>query len=90
MRPSARLQGTVRADVGHTPPADARVTLMNAAGDAVADAITGADGGYDFTGLDACEYTVIAAGYPPGERALDGRRGAPPGGQDLELVHCET
>ncbi|MGW0826795.1 carboxypeptidase-like regulatory domain-containing protein [Streptomyces sp. NPDC002845] len=65
MRPSTHLQGTVRAGVGHTPPADARVTLMNAAGDAVADAITGADGGYDFTDLDACEYTVIAAGHPP-------------------------
>ncbi len=47
------------------PLADARVTLIDAAGNVVATATTGEDGAYAFTDLDAGEYTVIATGYPP-------------------------
>ncbi|MFI8188361.1 MFS transporter [Streptomyces sp. NPDC085946] len=64
----ARLQGVVRAP--HGPLADARVTLVDAAGNVVGSATTGADGAYAFTDLDGGEYTVIATGYPPVATAL--------------------
>ncbi len=65
LRPSAQLRGTVLSGPDHTPLADARVTLVNAFGDVVADVITAADGDYAFTDPDAGEYTVVAAGFPP-------------------------
>ncbi|GAU66896.1 major facilitator superfamily transporter [Streptomyces sp. NBRC 110611] len=64
----ARVQGTVRAggrDGSPQPLADARVTLVDAAGNVVATSTTGEDGAYAFTDLDAGDYTVIASGYPP-------------------------
>jgi hypothetical protein len=87
LRPSARLRGTVRGGVGRTPLADTRVTLVNAVGDVVADVITAADGAYAFTDLDAGEYTVIAAGYPPATAHLTVGSGHDRGGLDLELAH---
>ncbi|MGW0839483.1 MFS transporter [Streptomyces sp. NPDC002787] len=80
----ARLQGTVRAPGG--PLADARVTLLDAAGNVVGTATTGADGTYAFADLDGGEYTVIATGYPPVATALTV---AGPGvdGHDIELAH---
>ncbi|WP_189343525.1 carboxypeptidase regulatory-like domain-containing protein, partial [Streptomyces thermoviolaceus] len=54
----------------HGPLADARVTLVDAAGNVVATATTGPDGAYAFTDLDNGEYTVIATGYPPVATAL--------------------
>ncbi|MFE4665955.1 MFS transporter [Streptomyces sp. NPDC056716] len=59
----ARVQGVVR--VPHGPLADARVTLVDAAGNVAGTATTGADGAYAFTDLDSGEYTVIATGHPP-------------------------
>ncbi|MFE2042453.1 MFS transporter [Streptomyces sp. NPDC059477] len=59
----ARVQGIVRAP--HGPLADARVTLVDAAGNVAGTATTGTDGAYAFTDLDSGEYTVIATGYPP-------------------------
>ncbi|MDE5447385.1 MFS transporter, partial [Bradyrhizobium sp. CSA207] len=56
----ARVQGVVRAP--HGPLADARVTLVDAAGNVVGTATTGADGAYAFADLDGGEYTVIATG----------------------------
>ncbi|MFI0964439.1 MFS transporter [Streptomyces sp. NPDC021080] len=80
----ARLQGVVRAP--HGPLPDARVTLVDAAGNVVATARTGGDGAYAFTDLDGGEYTVIAAGYPPVATALTvGGRGADD--HDIELAH---
>ncbi|MGI5325694.1 MFS transporter [Actinomadura nitritigenes] len=60
----ARVRGTVRNDAGE-PVDDARVTLVDAAGNVVAMAITGPDGEYAFTDLTGGQYTVIASGYPP-------------------------
>ncbi|MDR6977115.1 EmrB/QacA subfamily drug resistance transporter [Streptomyces sp. 3330] len=80
----ARLQGVVRAP--HGPLADARVTLVDAAGNVVGTATTGADGAYAFADLDGGEYTVIATGYPPVATALT-VAGAGVDGHDIELAH---
>ncbi|GHB25805.1 MFS transporter [Streptomyces viridiviolaceus] len=80
----AHVQGVVRAP--HGPLADARVTLVDAAGNVVGTATTGADGAYAFTDLDSGEYTVIATGYPPVATALTvAGRGV--GDHDIELAH---
>ncbi|WP_326687082.1 DHA2 family efflux MFS transporter permease subunit [Streptomyces sp. NBC_01795] len=60
----AVLRGTVRASGGR-PVEDARVTLLDAAGNVVDTATTGADGVFRFVDLASGEYTVVAAGYPP-------------------------
>ncbi|MDQ0582026.1 MFS transporter [Streptomyces rishiriensis] len=80
----AQLQGVVRAPYG--PLADARVTLVDAAGNVVGTATTGADGAYAFADLDGGEYTVIATGYPPVATALT-VAGAGVDGHDIELAH---
>ncbi|MEY2245155.1 MFS transporter [Streptomyces sp. BF23-18] len=80
----SQLQGVVRAP--HGPMSDARVTLVDAAGNVVGTARTGSDGAYAFTDLDGGEYTVIAAGYPPVATALTvGGRGVDD--HDIELAH---
>ncbi|MEU2930458.1 MFS transporter [Streptomyces sp. NPDC007251] len=80
----ARLQGVVRAP--HGPLADARVTLVDQAGNVVGTATTGADGAYAFTDLDSGEYTVIATGYPPVATALT-VAGSGVDDHDIELAH---
>ncbi|MFF8672208.1 MFS transporter [Streptomyces sp. NPDC015242] len=80
----ARVQGVVRAP--HGPLADARVTLVDQAGNVVGSATTGADGAYAFTDLDGGEYTVIATGYPPVATALT-VTGRGTDGHDIELAH---
>ncbi|WP_251094063.1 MFS transporter [Streptomyces sp. Caat 7-52] len=80
----ARLQGVVRAP--HGPLADARVTLVDQAGNVVGTATTGGDGAYAFTDLDGGEYTVIATGYPPAATALT-VSGPGVDGHDIELAH---
>ncbi|QYX78933.1 MFS transporter [Streptomyces akebiae] len=80
----ARLQGVVRAPGGAL--ADARVTLVDAAGNVVGTATTGADGAYAFADLDGGEYTVIATGYPPVATALT-VSGPGVDGHDIELAH---
>jgi EmrB/QacA subfamily drug resistance transporter len=64
MPPGARIRGTIRNDSGE-PVGDARVTLVDAAGNVVAMVITGPDGEYAFTDLTGGQYTVTASGYPP-------------------------
>ncbi|WP_405778786.1 DHA2 family efflux MFS transporter permease subunit [Streptomyces sp. NBC_00859] len=64
LAPSATVRGTVYGPLG-TPVDDARVTLLDAAGNVVARHTTGPDGVYTFTGLTGPDYTLIAAGYPP-------------------------
>ncbi|GGR75477.1 MFS transporter [Streptomyces humidus] len=80
----AQLQGIVRAP--HGPLADARVTLVDAAGNVVGTATTGVDGAYAFADLDGGDYTVIATGYPPVATALT-VSGAGVDGHDIELAH---
>ncbi|MEU3713405.1 MFS transporter [Streptomyces catenulae] len=64
LTPGARIRGTVRS-AHHGPLGDARVTLLDPAGNVVGTATTGGDGAYVFTDLDQGTYTVIASGYPP-------------------------
>jgi len=80
----AHVQGVVRAP--HGPLGDARVTLVDAAGNVVGTSTTGADGAYAFTDLDGGEYTVIATGYPPAATALT-VTGNGTDGHDIELAH---
>ncbi|MFI7408151.1 MFS transporter [Streptomyces sp. NPDC049627] len=80
----AQVQGVVRAP--HGPLADARVTLVDAAGNVVGTATTGTDGAYAFTDLDGGEYTVIATGYPPVATALT-VTGRGVDDHDIELAH---
>ncbi|MFC8434211.1 collagen binding domain-containing protein [Streptomyces sp. NPDC057253] len=79
----SQLQGVVRA--AGRPMNDARVTLVDAAGNVVATATTGEDGAYGFIDLDGGEYTVTAAGYPP--RADHVTIGSRAEGHDIELSH---
>lgn len=82
----ALVQGAVRGGADRRPLADARVTLLDAAGNVVATATTGDDGAYAFADLNAGEYTVIATGYPPVAGALTvAGRGVD--GHDIELAH---
>ncbi|MFI1223889.1 MULTISPECIES: MFS transporter [unclassified Streptomyces] len=86
LRSGALVQGLVRAGSARSPLADARVTLIDAAGNVVATATTGEDGAYAFTDLDAGEYSVVATGYPPvaGSLTVSGRG---VDGHDIELAH---
>ncbi|MEE1754241.1 MFS transporter [Streptomyces sp. SP18CS02] len=86
LQSGALLQGTIRAGADRRPLADARVTLVDAAGNVVATATTGEDGAYGFADLNAGEYTVIATGYPPvaGSLTVAGRG---VDGHDIELAH---
>ncbi|MEU0583633.1 MFS transporter [Streptomyces sp. NPDC006132] len=65
LHPGARVRGVVRSGTGREPVADARVTLVDAAGNVVGTAVTGTDGAYAFTDLDAGDYSLIAGGYAP-------------------------
>jgi protocatechuate 3,4-dioxygenase beta subunit len=64
LAPGARITGTVRTADGR-PLDDARVTLLDPAGNVVGTATTGTDGEYGFTDLNGGDYTVIASGYAP-------------------------
>ncbi len=81
----AALRGTVRAGGGR-PVEDARVTLLDAAGNVVDTLTTGPDGTFRFTDLASGEYTVIAAGYPPVATVLQVARGGRTE-RDLQLGH---
>ncbi|MFJ8852683.1 MFS transporter [Streptomyces sp. NPDC102437] len=86
LQSGALVQGVVRAGSARRPLPDARVTLVDAAGNVVATSTTGEDGAYAFTDLDAGEYSVIATGYPPVASALTvAGRGAD--GHDIVLAH---
>lgn len=86
LRSGALVQGVVQAGSGRAPLPDARVTLIDAAGNVVAGSTTGEDGAYAFTDLDAGEYSVIATGYPPVATALTVTGGGVDG-HDIELAH---
>uniref|UniRef100_A0AAU3GXP4 MFS transporter n=1 Tax=Streptomyces sp. NBC_01401 TaxID=2903854 RepID=A0AAU3GXP4_9ACTN len=86
LRAGAQVRGVVRAGSGRAPLNDARVTLIDAAGNVVATSTTGEDGVYAFPDLDAGEYSVIATGYPPVAGSLS-VSGAGVDGHDIELAH---
>jgi uncharacterized surface anchored protein len=86
LQSGALVQGVVRAGADRRPLPDARVTLVDAAGNVVATSTTGDDGAYAFADLNAGDYTVIATGYPPvaGSLSVAGRG---VDGHDIELAH---
>ncbi|MEU0966197.1 MFS transporter [Streptomyces sp. NPDC005917] len=84
LRPGAHVRGTVRGTGG--PLGDARVTLVDGAGNVVATTTTGDDGAYAFSDLDTGPYTVIATGYPP-QAAGVLVSGADIHDHDIELAH---
>jgi hypothetical protein len=86
LRPGAHVRGTVRA--GEAPLSDARVTLVDNAGNVIATITTGTDGRYAFSDLDAGTYTVIATGYPPKASELTVSGGGVDD-HDIELAHSE-
>lgn len=86
LRAGALVQGVVRAGSARAPLSDARVTLIDAAGNVVATATTGEDGAYAFTDLDAGDYSVVATGYPPVAGSLT-VAGHGTDGHDIELAH---
>ncbi|WP_328641850.1 MFS transporter [Streptomyces canus] len=81
----AVLRGTVRAGGGRSVE-DARVTLLDVAGNVVDTLTTGPDGGFRFGDLSGGEYTVIAAGYPPVATVLQVGGGGRTE-RDLQLGH---
>ncbi|MDF3298700.1 MFS transporter [Streptomyces tropicalis] len=81
----AVLRGTVRAPGGR-PVEEARVTLLDAAGNVVDTLTTGPDGTFRFVDLASGEYTVIAAGYPPVATVLQVAGGGRTE-RDLQLGH---
>jgi len=83
----AVLRGTVRAPGGRLVE-DARVTLLDAAGNVVDSVTTGPDGHFRFVDLAAGEYTVIAAGYPPVATVLQVAGGGRTE-RDLQLGHAD-
>ncbi|MFC9505039.1 MFS transporter [Streptomyces sp. NPDC057002] len=84
LRPGAQVRGTVRG--GGAPLSDARVTLVDAAGNVLATTRTGLDGAYAFSDLDTGAYTVIATGYPPRAASVS-VSGTGVDDHDIELAH---
>ncbi|MEU0268506.1 MFS transporter [Nocardioides sp. NPDC006303] len=82
----ARLTGVVKAAFG--PLADARVTLVDAAGNVAGTATTGPDGAYAFADLDSGDYTVLATSYPPAAGAVS-LTGHGVDGHEIVLSHPE-
>jgi hypothetical protein len=85
LRPAGAVRGAVRARGGR-PLADARVTLIDAAGHLVGTRLTGEDGSYAFTGIPEGQYTLVAGGYGPAAAPL-AVRGEDRAGHDLHLTH---
>ncbi|MEU7278340.1 MFS transporter [Streptomyces sp. NPDC045431] len=81
----AMLRGTVRTTGGRIVE-DARVTLLDAAGNVVDTLTTGPDGVFRFADLSSGAYTVIASGYPPVATVLQVAGGGRTE-RDLQLGH---
>jgi uncharacterized protein YfaS (alpha-2-macroglobulin family) len=60
----AEVHGVVRGP-SDAPVPGVTVSLANTDGEVVASVVTGADGAYRLTGLDAGEHTLVAGGYQP-------------------------
>lgn len=85
LAPCARVRGTVRTRRGE-PVGDARVILLDVAGNTVGAVITGSDGAYSFSDLDGGQYTVIASGYAPQVTPVQ-VNGSGHDGFDIDLEH---
>ncbi|WP_460061893.1 MFS transporter [Streptomyces sp. YKOK-I1] len=85
LRFGAQVRGTVRG--AGAPLGDARVTLVDAAGNVVAATTTGSDGAYAFGDLDGGRYTVIATGYPARATGVS-LGGGDVDDHDIELAHA--
>jgi EmrB/QacA subfamily drug resistance transporter len=83
---SATVQGLARAGHDGHPVGDARITLLDAAGNVVGVTHTDDQGRYCLSGLAGGDYTVIAAGYPPVASALR-VSGGEQGPHDVRLSH---
>jgi EmrB/QacA subfamily drug resistance transporter len=88
LRAGARVEGAARTAAGTAVP-DARVTLLDPAGNVAGVATTGPDGGYSFENLAEGDYTVIATGYPPAASKLRISSGQPHS-HDVQLGHPEA
>jgi uncharacterized protein YfaS (alpha-2-macroglobulin family) len=88
LQAGARMRGTIRVSNSARPLADARVTLLDTAGNVVGAATTGEDGEYAFADLTSGQYTVIATGYPPVASAIN-LAGQGDDDHDLWLGHAE-
>ncbi|MFI9809114.1 MFS transporter [Streptomyces sp. NPDC052301] len=88
LEPGARVHGVITTATGR-PLGDAKVILLDSAGNVTGSAVTGPDGAYGFTDLDNGEYTVIASGYAPVAASLrvDGSGTTE---FDVELSHEDT
>jgi len=75
--PAVVLAGTARADGGRPVP-DARITVLDAAGNVAAVARTDENGEYVVSDLPEGDYTVVASGYPPATSQVN-----LPGGGDV-------
>jgi hypothetical protein len=84
----ARLRGVATVGDGRAVP-DARVTLLDRAGNVVAMTTTDDTGEYAFSDLPEGDYTVIASGYPPVASTLR-VNGGEQGKHDVRLGHPET
>lgn len=82
LQPVAAVSGTVRGPSGE-PLEHARVTLLDSAGELLAQNVTGSDGAYSFTGLEGGDYTVLASGYAPVSATV---MVSGPGREDLDLT----
>jgi EmrB/QacA subfamily drug resistance transporter len=84
----ARLRGVARAGTGRVVP-DARITLLDRAGNVVGLTTTDEFGEYSFPDLPEGDYTVIASGYPPVASALQ-VHGGEHGAHDVRLGHPDV
>jgi EmrB/QacA subfamily drug resistance transporter len=84
----SRLRGVATVGDGRAVP-DARITLLDRAGNVVAMTTTDDTGEYAFSDLPEGDYTVIASGYPPVASALR-MNGGETGRHDVRLGHPEV
>lgn len=62
---AGHLDGVVRSEISGAAVAEARVVLLDEAGEIAGVTMTAADGTYRFDDVDHGHYTVIASGYGP-------------------------
>jgi EmrB/QacA subfamily drug resistance transporter len=84
----SRLRGTATSGDGRPVP-DARITLLDRAGNVVGMTTTDPTGEYGFSDLPEGEYTVIASGYPPVASTLR-VDGGEYGEHDVRLGHPQA